>query len=100
MVSNSAQYQCKFGSDLDNPDEQFVEELVESNVATNCGDFCLCEGFTNNTCLFGPDAIGNFLIDREATSEEVDSCNWCICDKHADVIAQMTENDLTFEEVA
>ena len=57
---NTAEYDCVFG-----PDENglFVEEIVESNVAINCGSNCKCNGLTNNKCLIGPDATGRFIAN-------------------------------------
>jgi len=81
----------------------FVEERVESNVATNCGLFCKCTGLTNNKCLIGPDATGTFMADYHATSETVDSCKaelGCICDKHPDIVSMMSEEGKTFEQIA
>ena len=95
-MANSAQYDCKFGPDVDG---QYIEEVVFSGTALNCGGFCICTGLANNTCLFGPDVKGHFYTDNAVKSEEVDACadDWCICDTHADVIAQMAAESLTFE---
>ena len=83
-MANKAQYNCKFGPDVDG---QYIEENVLSNVALNCGSFCECVGFTNNTCLFGPDSKGHFFTDDAVPSEQVDDCGeFCICDKHIDVL--------------
>ena len=98
-MNNSAEYDCIFGPDLDG---QYIEERVESNVALNCDTICTCTGLTNNTCLFGPDDKGHFYTDNAVSSEQVDSCtnDWCMCNTHANVIALMEEEGLTFEEVA
>ena len=97
---NTAEYDCVFGPDVNG---LFVEERVESNVATNCGLFCKCTGLTNNKCLIGPDATGTFMADYQATSETVDSCKAefaCICDKHPDIVSMMSEEGRTFEQIA
>ena len=95
---NRTEYACVFGPDAKN---QYVESIVESNVATNCGDFCNCTGFTNNKCLFGPDQTGyNFWFDDAVPSELVDSCRndmGCVCDKQADIIEKMGVENKTFE---
>ena len=85
-MNNQAEYECKFGPDNTG---SYIEEVVTSSQALNCGNFCECTGFTNNQCLFGPDDKGFFYTDSAVPSEEVDTCadEWCLCDKHADVIA-------------
>ena len=53
--TNAVDYRCIFGPDVDGI---YVEEVVDSGVAQNCGSFCECEGLMNNTCHFGPDIRG------------------------------------------
>ena len=75
---------------------------MTSIEASQCDSFCDCEGLTDNTCLFGPDAEGNFFIDYEVSSEIVDSCteDWCLCDKHQKVTIQMEAENLQFAQIA
>ena len=59
---NTSQYDCKFGPYNNG---QYVQEIVTSSVALNCGDFCDCVGLTNNTCLYGPDVHNTFVADTQ-----------------------------------
>ena len=63
---NKAEYECKFGPDINGV---YIEEIVTSTQALNCGGFCDCKGLTNNTCLFGPDTNGFFFADNGVNSE-------------------------------
>ena len=78
-VKGVAYYTCSFGPD---PDGNYVEEIVDSNVALNCDSFCTCTGFNRSTCYFGPDDTGNFIKEDGVSSELADSCNreFCTCD--------------------
>ena len=97
-MANVAEYNCRFGPDVNG---QFSEDIVESGIAQNCGNFCACFGFKNNKCAYGPDVDGNYIMETGVSSETVDSCSraWCNCDTHADIFRQMKASDLTFEEV-
>ena len=65
----------------------------------NCGDFCECEGLMNNTCHFGPDITGKFLVEvpRAANTERVtdlDIKHWhirdiCYDDSEYDAICEL-----------
>ena len=80
-MADGSDYKCIFGPDVNG---LFVEELVDTRVAKNCGSFCKCEGLINNTCHFGPDLKGEFVIDI-VSSEIADACleeNLCFCDTH------------------
>ena len=57
QVEAAARYNCIFGD----PAGIYIEEVVESNIANNCGDFCDCTGLNESTCYFGPDDKGNFM---------------------------------------
>ena len=65
-MANNAEYDCKFGPDING---EYLEEIVKSGAALNCGNFCTCKGLTNNTCLFGPDPKGHFYTDNAVPSE-------------------------------
>ena len=67
---SAAHYNCTFGPDsLGN----YVNEIVDSVITRNCGNFCSCVGLVNNTCHFGPDDQGNFMT-KVVPSELADSC--------------------------
>ena len=54
----------------------------------------------NNTCHFGPDITGNFLVEI-VSSEIADECkatSLCLCDTHDDVIAEIARGK-TFEQI-
>jgi len=78
--TDAVDYKCTFG-----PDQQgvYVEKVVDSGVAQNCGDFCQCAGLMNNTCHFGPDNTGKFVVEV-VSSERADACDptFCLCDTH------------------
>ena len=78
--TNAVDYRCIFGPDVDGI---YVEEVVDSGIAQNCGDFCECEGLMNNTCHFGPDIRGEFIVEV-VSSERADACDrhFCVCDTH------------------
>ena len=78
--TNAVDYRCIFGPDVDGI---YVEEVVDSGIAQNCGGFCECEGLMNNTCHFGPDIRGNFIVEV-VSSERADACDrtFCVCDTH------------------
>lgn len=78
--TSGVRYKCTFGPDFEGNTH---DEVVLSAVAQNCGDFCVCEGLMENTCHFGPDIAGYFIVE-EVSSERADSCdpNFCICDTH------------------
>ena len=77
---HAVKYKCIFGPDVDGT---YVEEVVDSGVALNCGDFCECEGQMNNICHFGPDITGKFIVET-VSSERADFCDptFCLCDTH------------------
>ena len=89
---HASDYLCKFGPDGYG---NYVEEIVDSGTALNCGDFCECTGLVNNKCYFGPDDEGKFIIEM-ASSELADSCDrsFCLCDTHT-----FEDEDVTFETV-
>ena len=80
QVEAAAMYNCIFGDKAG----EYLEEIVDSNIALNCEDFCECVGFAESTCYFGPDDKGNFIEEIGVSSEMADSCDraWCICDTH------------------
>ena len=94
---NLAQYNCRFGPDTFG---QYENQLVTSSVALNCGEFCSCEGLSNNTCLFGPDLNDDFYAQTDLPSETVDSCDkeWCMCDTHYEITEEMNDMGIRFQE--
>ena len=95
--SMGSDYRCIFGPDANG---LFVEELVETTVAQNCGAFCRCVGLENNTCHFGPDLRGDFVLDI-VSSEIADHCieeGLCICDTQPEV-KQAFGLGYTFEDM-
>ena len=74
-------YLCLFG-----PDSQggYAEEVVNENVAENCGDFCMCNE-VQPKCLFGPDGTGDFVIEKVSVefSAQCDR-SFCTCTDHED----------------
>ena len=90
--ANGVDYRCTFGPDVDG---LYVEEVVETGEAQNCGEFCSCEGLMNNTCHFGPDIKGHFMVEV-VSSERADSCDktFCICDTHEFVEPETFESAL------
>ena len=98
MENNSAEYTCRFGPDNDG---NYIEEIVKSSTALNCGGFCDCVGLANNICLLGPDANGAFVTRIAVASEEVDSCkrDWCTCNTHSDVVLLLADGQTTFDDI-
>ena len=78
--TNAVDYRCIFGPDVDGI---YVEEVVDSGIAQNCGSFCECEGLMNNICHFGPDIRGKFIVEK-VSSERADACDrtFCVCNTH------------------
>ena len=77
----AATYLCLFGPDTRGG---YAEEVVNEQVAMNCGDFCMCNE-VQPKCLFGPDGVGDFVIEKKSVEFSA-SCdrNFCTCTDHED----------------